>query len=140
MGQLSKLAERLQSIKQEVQDTAKQALTEELKVFFDDFPEVEAVAWKQYTPGFNDGEPCVHSMDDVRLYSKAVFEDQDFDLSDDPEELNYWQAETEAQKRMKAFTKEIHDLEEAWEMVFGTDTMITCTRKGVEVEDYYCGY
>lgn len=32
-----------------------------------DLPDVEAVKWEQYTPYFNDGEPCVFSVGDVRV-------------------------------------------------------------------------
>lgn len=39
------------------------------------FPEVEYVQWDQYTPYFNDGEPCVFSVGEVGVRVTGVDED-----------------------------------------------------------------
>jgi hypothetical protein len=44
-------------------------------------PGVRGLVWEQYTPYFNDGEPCEFSVGDVRVLLDGVDEDtEDFDL------------------------------------------------------------
>lgn len=44
-------------------------------------PEVAEIKWKQYTPYFNDGDPCYFSADDV-TFLLDVSEDSDGDYED----------------------------------------------------------
>ena len=51
------------------QERAKIALREEFKSFFEKFPEVESVRWSQYTPYFNDGEPCEFGVNELTIHA-----------------------------------------------------------------------
>jgi len=42
-----------------------------LKEFFKNNESVESVRWRQYTPGFNDGEPCTFGVTDPHLKFKS---------------------------------------------------------------------
>lgn len=47
---------------------------------FADFPNVQAIRWTQYTPWFNDGDPCVFSANDPDvLLSESKPEPVDWD-------------------------------------------------------------
>lgn len=41
---------------------AKEAIRDRFASLFAAYPDVEGVRWTQYTPYFNDGEPCVFSV------------------------------------------------------------------------------
>lgn len=59
---------QLASIKAQYDEAAKKMVSafEPLFMsFFDRNPEVQAIGWTQYTPGFNDGDPCTFSVHDV---------------------------------------------------------------------------
>lgn len=49
------------------------------KAFFDAHPEAHALQWAQYTPYFNDGDPCVFSVGDVCVALKSL-EDNEADF------------------------------------------------------------
>lgn len=61
-------------------DKMKNAFNDIFKTFFNLYPEIEAVAWNQYTPYFNDGEPCVFGVGFLFGLSKSS--DEDFDVDD----------------------------------------------------------
>src|ERR1044072_5669755 len=59
---MEKLAEQTQQIAQEVFNSGAKAV-------FADNPIIESFAWTQYTPYFNDGEPCIFSVKrDYNIY------------------------------------------------------------------------
>jgi hypothetical protein len=53
-----KLSDRLKALKEEFSKMATTALAE----LFVDHPEVACVHWKQYTPSYNDGDPCTFTL------------------------------------------------------------------------------
>lgn len=61
----------------------KDSFKEIFKEFFDNYPEIQAIGWEQYTPYFNDGEPCVFSV------GEKSFLDQDTSLEDAGESFNW---------------------------------------------------
>jgi len=48
--------------RKQAQDVAKEAFAEGAKAVFDAHPRLLAFRWTQYTPHFNDGEPCEFSV------------------------------------------------------------------------------
>ena len=63
---MGKLFDELKQIKAEydrkLQHEGKAAVKDAFKDLFDKYPEVRSVVWSQYTPYFNDGEPCYFSV------------------------------------------------------------------------------
>lgn len=51
--------------KAEFEEKMKNAFNDIFKTFFEQYPEIKAVGWNQYTPYFNDGEPCEFSVGEV---------------------------------------------------------------------------
>ena len=44
--------------KKQFEEKMKNAFTDIFETFFRNYPEITAVGWNQYTPYFNDGDPC----------------------------------------------------------------------------------
>ena len=55
----------------------KQMFTSLVSEFFKNNPEIVNVGWTQYTPYFNDGDPCVFSVGDFYFQTKTEAEDED---------------------------------------------------------------
>jgi len=137
-----------------------------LKDLINATPEVLAVRWSQYTPGFNDGEPCEFSVNDLEIKFNPEYlpvntettyndrgeeeEDDHFVAPDYMEDffnhqmdvLNVKQVSL-VEKKTKLFYK-IHEALSgatgALEEAFGNNVQITVSRNGIEKEDYDCGF
>lgn len=139
---------------------------------------IEAARWHQYTPGFNDGDPCEFTVNDLEVKfsedllseygnkekstDKKKDEDEDEEEEDDVDEDDGWVDSYEVESFLKEKIdvlnhKEIGLLEKQYEAAcklhgvlssmegalldkFGDNIQITVTKKGIETEDYDCGY
>ena len=52
-------------LQKKFQTEAQKLFKETTKEFFDKNPDITAFTWVQYTPYFNDGEPCEFGVGDV---------------------------------------------------------------------------
>src|SRR5262245_41017142 len=77
MEALNALKAKMEEMKKEMAQAGKEALAVEFKRLFEEWPEAQAIRWTQYTPYFNDGEPCVFSVNDA--YVKTGSEDGDYE-------------------------------------------------------------
>lgn len=50
------------------------------KAFFEAFPEISMIAWTQYTPYFNDGDPCVFRVGEQIFVATGAEEESDEDI------------------------------------------------------------
>jgi 5'-3' exonuclease len=128
LEQYKGLRDQIVDLRKQMQVDAKQILQDGLREIFDQFPEVESIGWKQYTPYFNDGDECI-----FRCYA------------DEPDingncgwELSYHE-ETEllapAQKAASKILEVIED--EDYKIMFGDHALITIHRDGtIDVEEY----
>jgi len=64
-NRLQELAEEVSKLQKKFQDQGKEILSEAFKEFFTKYPVVEAIAWTQYAPYFNDGDRCVFSVHEL---------------------------------------------------------------------------
>jgi hypothetical protein len=64
------LKARLEDLKKQVQEAAKEFFADGSKTFFEEHPTIESFGWAQYTPYFNDGDPCYFGVNRDR---EAVF-------------------------------------------------------------------
>lgn len=78
------LKQELAALRAQAQDRSKELLHAEFRAFFEKHGEsVKSVFWTQYTPYFNDGEPCRFSVGDLYL---LLWEDaENADISFDGE-------------------------------------------------------
>lgn len=126
------------ALKDKFEAEGKKALVHGVRAIFDKFPDVAAVRWTQYTPGFNDGEPCTFGVhvSGVRLLSQMDSDSSEESDEDDNEWDGTWHHEA-----CKAFRELLKDADEICHAAFGDDKAVVIKRDGtVSVSDYDCGY
>jgi hypothetical protein len=98
------------------------AVKEFLKEYFEKRPDVYGIKWTQYTPYFNDGEPCVFRLGGVSAFpTKEDFENGDrYDFESYNEE-----PETS-----------LSQIEDILEVIFGDHTEVSATRDEITTEEY----
>ena len=128
---------------------ANAALRPALQQFMEQHPDVRAIAWSQYTPYFNDGEPCVFSVNEIHVLpaSYVVAEGDDDPLTDAPygdgwEELP-WRADGELPgvsrdtlAALRDLNRTLQNAEPELEAVFGDHAIVVVTKDGAQVETY----
>lgn len=140
----------------EVQRTFQERAREKMKEIFKEFwqanPDVNVITWTQYAPYFNDGDPCVFSVNDL-TFSNATEEDDikelnwgDYDgENEDVWSCGSWGAEVIAEKvtginveSVKDLCKFMHSdiMKDVLESVFGSDNRVVAIREGFISKDY----
>lgn len=104
-------------------------------------PQVKAIKWAQYTPHFNDGEPCVFGVSEFGFF----FEGDDLDESHYEGELPWrgyegWDkagvCSLETYEACKGLARELSSMEDALKTLFGDHVQVSVTADGVDVEEY----
>lgn len=151
---LAKIRELKSEFDRLVEETGRPLFVELMQPIFEKFPEIEAVRWNQYVPGFNDGDPCVFSVSEPEVSFVDKAGDQVDDRTDEEreedgdEEVGWHGAWSERVKNVKGLRNRIEDaceelqeLEDVCEKVFDSNAQITIYRDGTVESDYYeCGY
>lgn len=131
------------ALKAQMEELRKQAAAEMkpmLLSFMKETPQVKAVKWTQYTPYFNDGEPCEFRVNDPEFYFDGDDQEDEghstwtlgrSDYGPKPEQCS---AETNA--ACNAFAKALEGMDEALETLFGDHCRVIVTADGVEVDEY----
>lgn len=133
------------------QATAQEKFKEFFSTFWEQNPAIKAIIWTQYTPYFNDGEPCEFSVNDP-YYTNAEGEDLD--------EISYgeYEGDTDGVWSEYSFggmydgetpegvnpesTKQLSKLvcsevmEPVMKAMFGPDSKVIATREGFRVKDF----
>lgn len=132
--------------------------SEMLQHFFSEFwaaaPEIAAIEWTQYTPYFNDGDPCVFGMS-MDTWGSFYTTDgwANRDEEDDWPEGDWRPAggwvdgkrvlpddrTGELTEVISDFCENAQTMEDVFEVAFGDGVKITATRNGFEIEDYSHG-
>lgn len=132
------LVKGIEDAKEQVRSAGKKAVTALFKKLFEDFPSIKAVGWTQYTPYFNDGEPCEFGLGEpyvcksdgvdfaeVRsLYDEDVFKDK------------YSLDGNDAEAKAAIRWIERAALSEVFESAFGDHVMVIATPDGFHVSEY----
>lgn len=134
MEELNHLRLRMDDIREEMKQAAKELLPVEFKKRFDEWPEAEAFRWTQYTPYFNDGDACVFSVNQPYVKIGDERGDQDdgyleaYDFDPGSVEWN----------RMKDIEGMLESCEDVLEELFGDHCQVTIWRdkNEAEVEEY----
>lgn len=135
---------------QEAQDrmkaAAKIALQDGFKLIFAEYPFLGRVAWAQYTPYFNDGDPCDFSTHEIVFATTG-------DVEGD-ESLGFWEDGPEFYSKAKSWgdtsgndpkfvecratvSKLLTTIpQESYRELFGDHVSVEVTPEGVAVEDY----
>ena len=109
-------------------------ITEYLKRFFDKYSEAHIIRWTQYTPYFNDGDPCVFGT-----CLDAILTEREFQAMEDSGS-SYYEEFSETfpydSKAYKEFSQFLNDAEKVLEAALGDHKEVIATRDNLEVEDY----
>lgn len=75
------IANQMRDVNRQIEELRKQSIEISKTVFhtavsnfFNAYPEVAAIRWRQYTPHFNDGDTCEFGVHELEFYSEADYE------------------------------------------------------------------
>lgn len=112
------------------------------KEAFEKHPELRVITWNQYTPSFNDGDPCVFRRGEWYAATTAFLESCESGTTDkDIESLSVRdlydsvvvpEMENDIEKIFSSLSKSV------CETVLGNNRQVIVTRNGLTLRDYYC--
>lgn len=122
-----------------------ESLKADLQEIFKATPELTGIAWVQYAPHFNDGEPCEFSVREI-LYNTEEFDvnnvppyaEPTWDRETDTYIENGWKyVNDETPILVREFVCNIQSLDDnLMQELFGYDSQIVITPTEILVEDY----
>lgn len=156
------LIEEQRALKAKFQTEAQAMFKDTMKEFFDKNPGITALKWTQYTPYFNDGDPCEFRVNDVYYTNAPADELENVNAwgEYEGEDESVWVAsnikhtlsskyyEEEAAKILAAggvdedscnlIDKMISssEMEEIMEEMFGDHVQVTATREGFDITEH----
>lgn len=108
------------------------------KGYFDANPDEVAVAWHQYTPYFNDGDPCEFTIGDVGFFDVHYVKETGVDV--ESEEVDTYEGRWNGEEDEQAISRFIEGLDDLAEALWGNNVKVVVTRRGIKVYDYDCGF
>lgn len=144
---LEELADEQNGLKARLRKEGEVAVKEALNEFFEAHPEVVGIAWAQYTPYFNDGDPCYFRVADPEFYlteegQKAIGKEPREVFVDDisftycDEGFSTYSLKGQLKKDAEKLVELFEVLEDTLEMVFGDHAEIVATRDEIRVDQY----
>lgn len=138
---LTELKEAFRAAQKRMQNEGKDALKEAFKDVFAKHPQLAGVRWEQYTPYFNDGDPCTFSVYDPYIKMKDDPRDgEDDDMDEDGYDYysSYSEEKYSPEKRaayadVSAIFSELPD--ELLLAIFDDHVQVTATRRGFSVDE-----
>jgi hypothetical protein len=126
----------LKKLKEEMCERFKEELRTAFKTVFAEYPNVTRLVWTQYTPYFNDGDPCVFSVNDLNVFDETCAESDDDD--DDYYDGVYvgWGEGAERYPLLKNIGDSLSRADDLLLEMFGDHCKITVTPEGIDVEEY----
>lgn len=151
---------KARALRDEAAALAKKELGPALQNFLAENPTLVGLTWRQYTPGFNDGDPCVFTLTDVEFLPLSVCAKEEVDLEDadaiedmfdEEEAYTLWSLKNSVEEKEFVIPKEtleaaeqisdmISEASDILEEVFGNGAKITVTKHGLKNDEYDCGY
>jgi hypothetical protein len=126
------LKEELKTAREKVKESAKEAFSKAAKQIFFDHPGLESFSWEQYTPYWNDGEPCEFSANTED--PDVMFEGEEYEAYGDNE---LTPNAVKAEKAVAEFLGVFDD--DDYEDIFGDHVRVTVTASGATTEEYSHG-
>jgi len=124
----------MRKLEAEYDKIAKDVFKLEAFELFDAHPQLIAFGWRQFTPGFNDGEPCRFRCykDSPMVNGIDEYGDEDTDVEKYPE-----LSKKEQKVLLGVVSKFLEGYEEHnLEAMFGDCVKVKVTRKEIETEEY----
>jgi hypothetical protein len=140
---LKELTDQLEALRARFAVEGKAAVHESLKDLFQKHPLLSEIHWTQYTPWFNDGDPCVFHTHDIDY----TFDGTEYESYDDPGKKwdrvgqKYVSVQipaplSAAYLAIKELYAQFSSAEEVMQQVFGDHVRVTATRDGISVDEY----
>lgn len=144
---MQEMIEQFNSIKAKMKADGEQLVGAYIKELMAEHPKIAAVKWTQYTPYFNDGDPCVFGVNeaDFRFVGAEPKDGEDNDSSEEDDDeagwFSSWSPPYGFKGTAEAFQKAIGKVpDEMMLAAFGDHVRVTVTRDGdgvsVEVDEY----
>lgn len=147
--EVDQIVAQINESKERLKVASQEAFKRGFKAVFEDYPFLGEVAWAQYTPYFNDGEPCEFGVNEVVLaelgeetdgyfedgegfYSKSrdeVYRDGEF-KKNDAYDRRYADCRRVAASLVNAIPSDV------MRDMFGDHVAVRVTREGVDVVEY----
>lgn len=125
-----KLRKELDDLRKQYLKAGKEAFKEHSKELFDRHPKMKEYSWCQYTPYFNDGEPCTFRANTSDPDINGV----DWWTQDDDTGMTEEEWKTAAND-VSEFLSSFDD--DTLEHIFGDHVRVVVTKKGAKAEEYY---
>jgi hypothetical protein len=130
-----KLENNIYNLKEKMRIESQNAFLEIIKEYFEKYPLIEKISWKQYTDYFCDGDPCEFGCRAADGY--FFLNDIDIDASDlkyavkrDSELIKFIEPASELHKILKEISQE------NFLIMFGDHAEVIITKYGIEIEEY----
>lgn len=142
----------------QAKQTTREQLHEAFRPLFDS-GKLKTIAWQQYTPYFNDGDPCCFTVSGPLLFDAVAKFNEDDEEYDGGDSLYFllregvFLNEFVRQEKDKLYEKYGTDVVDTvlklWrclsvgdllQQLFGEGSRVTVTAESINVEDYDCGY
>ena len=140
--------ESLSSLSQEFEVIQKKFIEDALAKFkpallevFEKHPSIIKYGWTQYTPYFNDGEPCVFNVGDINyLDEERVKENEEEGDEEEEDSMDSWNwfygDDKKKYPQLSVIADFLEKNEDICASAFGDGVQVIVSRDGVEVEEY----
>lgn len=71
MSKIEEMNSKIVQMKKELMEEGQKAFHASIKDFFEKHPKIHMFSWVQYTPYFNDGEPCEFGVHEAYMLTKS---------------------------------------------------------------------
>jgi len=134
-NEITEFLSKKRELDQHVQAIGKNSLRELFNTLFESDEQMTNIRWTQYTPHFNDGEPCVFRINTITV--KMDGNDEDGDNADgylDAYDLGRL-GKPAVEAALESLQATASELEHVFQTVFGDDAEVTVWRNGeIEVD------
>jgi hypothetical protein len=127
---INEFDQKLKKMREELSEEFKKKFKVICKDIFEKYPDIIKFGWTQYTPYFNDGDPCVFRYNDMYVCNDPETAD---------ESIYEWESTYSLGKKypeIRALDKILGSSSDILLEMFGDHVQITITPKGIDVEEY----
>jgi len=122
----------LKRLKEDMSVRFRNELKTAFKAVFAEYPNLTKLVWTQYTPYFNDGDPCVFNVNDMYAYDDTIDSDEDFYEAIDVG----WGEGAKKYPLLKDVANSLSQADDLLLEMFGDHCKITVTPAGIDVDEY----
>lgn len=150
---LKDMQKELQAVKAQFSERATAEFTKAINQIFVEYPQLETIAWTQYSPYFNDGEECTFGVH-ASTFSNAPADEfnlwGEWNDKTEAEEKQYWAIGQnwydDEEANSPAGLMDVHrefdrilqssEFEDILHEMFGNHVKVICTKTGIDTEEY----